>query len=86
MPEISRFLGIIVSMYPEDYEPPHFHVRYEHHRAQISIPDFAVISGSLPGRVTSLVTEWAAEHTEDLVEEWRRATEGVPLFRIKPLI
>ena len=28
MPEISRFLGIIITMYYNDHNPPHFHVRY----------------------------------------------------------
>jgi hypothetical protein len=86
MPEISKFLGIIISMYPEDYDPPHFHVRYEEYRAQLSIPDFTVLTGSLPGRVLELVLEWAAEHRSELIEEWNRAEEGIPLFRIKPLI
>ena len=28
MPEISRFLGIIIGMYFNDHNPPHFHVLY----------------------------------------------------------
>ncbi|MCK5540763.1 MAG: DUF4160 domain-containing protein [Deltaproteobacteria bacterium] len=27
MPEISRFLGIIITMYFDEHNPPHFHVR-----------------------------------------------------------
>jgi hypothetical protein len=27
MPEISRFFGIVIAMYDEDHEPPHFHAR-----------------------------------------------------------
>ena len=33
MPEISRFLGIVITMYFNDHNPPHFHVRYEEYRA-----------------------------------------------------
>ena len=29
MPEISRFLGIVITMYFNDHNPPHFHVRYD---------------------------------------------------------
>ncbi len=29
MPEISRFLGIIISMYFDEHNPPHFHIRYK---------------------------------------------------------
>jgi hypothetical protein len=39
MPEISRFLGIIVQMYYADHEPPHFHVRYSGQKALIAIED-----------------------------------------------
>ena len=43
LPEISRFLGIVVAMYYNDHEPPHFHARYGEHEIRVSIePDFAV--------------------------------------------
>jgi hypothetical protein len=28
MPEISRFFGIVIRMYFDDHDPPHFHARY----------------------------------------------------------
>ena len=28
MPEISRFFGIIIAIYYDDHNPPHFHARY----------------------------------------------------------
>jgi hypothetical protein len=33
MPELSRFLGIVILMYFRDHNPPHFHVEYNEHRA-----------------------------------------------------
>ncbi|MEH1854468.1 MAG: DUF4160 domain-containing protein [Nostoc sp.] len=33
MPEISRFFGIIITMYYNDH-PPHFHVRYNNQKAR----------------------------------------------------
>jgi hypothetical protein len=33
MPEISRFLGIIITMYYKNHPPPHFHVRYNQQKA-----------------------------------------------------
>ena len=36
MPELSRFLGIIITMYYNDHPPPHFHARYNQ---QIAIID-----------------------------------------------
>ena len=51
MPEISRFFGIIIQMYYNDHEPPHFHVRYSGQRAVIAIRDLAVLAGQLSNRV-----------------------------------
>jgi hypothetical protein len=42
MPEISRFFGIIVQMYYNDHEPPHFHVRCSGQKALIGIETLAV--------------------------------------------
>lgn len=43
MPEISRFLGIIISMYYSDHGIPHFHVEYNNFEASISINDIALL-------------------------------------------
>lgn len=29
VPEISRFFGIVITMYYDEHPPPHFHARYE---------------------------------------------------------
>ncbi len=39
MPEISRFFGIIIFMYFDEHNPPHFHVKYNDERAVLSIRD-----------------------------------------------
>jgi len=33
MPEISRFLGIVIYMYFNDHNPPHFHAVYNNYKA-----------------------------------------------------
>ena len=35
MPEISRFFGIIIRMFYDDHNPPHFHVEFGGKRAKI---------------------------------------------------
>jgi len=45
MPEVSRFYGIIIRMYPADHFPPHFHAEYGEHEALISIEELRVIAG-----------------------------------------
>lgn len=57
MPEISRFLGIIIAMFYKDHSPPHFHVRYNEYKATISIKDLALLNGKLPPKALGLVIE-----------------------------
>lgn len=86
MPEISRFLGIIVAMFYNDHNPPHFHVRYGGHRATFSINDLTLLEGDLPKRVILLVLEWAYEHREALQQNWQLAKDKKPLQPISPLV
>jgi len=37
MPEISRFFGIIIAIYYDDHNPPHFHARYGGQKVSIEI-------------------------------------------------
>ena len=39
MPEISKFYGIIIYMYIDDHNPPHFHVWYDDYQAEITIKE-----------------------------------------------
>ena len=48
MPEISRFYGIVVKMFHNDHEPPHFHAEYGDNRMVVAIDSLAVIAGRLP--------------------------------------
>jgi len=50
LPEISRFLGIIIAMYYNDHAPPHFHARYGDFEAVIAIDTGEVVEGRLPPR------------------------------------
>lgn len=82
MPEISRFLGIIISMYFDEHNPPHIHVQYNEYRAAMDIYDFNIIAGSLPAKVRGLVAEWMELHSEELLKMW----ETKEFHRITPLV
>ena len=86
MPEISRFLGIVIAMYFKEHGPPHFHAKYGGQRAAFSIRELEVIEGKLPPRVAALVLEWAFQHREELLENWRRAERREELHHIEPLV
>ena len=85
MPEISRFFGIVIQMYYNDHDPPHFHVRYSGQRALVGIEDFTVLGGNLSPRTLSLVREWAALHQSELMEDWKLARKEAELKPIAPL-
>ena len=44
MPSISRFLGIIITMYYREHNPPHFHVKYNEYKAIFTIEDLKINS------------------------------------------
>lgn len=85
MPEISRFFGIIIAMFYDDHNPPHFHAKYGNYKAAIKIKDFTVLEGFLPPRAMGLVVEWAAIHKDELLMDWETAKDKRPLFPIEPL-
>lgn len=85
MPEISRFFGIIITMYYNDHPPPHFHARYGRQMARIAIDTLEFLEGDLGPRARNLVLEWAMAHQSELRDEWNLAAQRRPLFKIDPL-
>ena len=85
MPTISIFYGVVIQMFAGDHAPPHFHALYAEHEALIDLRDLSVLRGSLPRRALALVLEWAAEHRNDLMEDWNLCSRLQPPKRIDPL-
>lgn len=86
MPEVSRFLGIVIAMYFKDHAPPHFHAKYGSQRAAFSIEELKMIEGQLPRRIVTLVLEWAFEHRVELMENWQRVQRREDIIKIEPLV
>jgi hypothetical protein len=84
MPEVSRFLGIVIQMYYSEHGPPHFHARYGKYRITVEI-DSGVVNGSFPRRALAAVMDWYVEHVDELRDNWDRARNDQPLARIQPL-
>jgi Domain of unknown function (DUF4160) len=85
MPEISRFFGIIIRMYWNDHEPPHFHAIYGEYEALIEIETLAIYRGELPRRALALVLEWAEIHRGELRSNWLKARALEPIQPVVPL-
>jgi hypothetical protein len=84
MPEISRFLGIVIAIFYKDHVPPHFHAFYGDYEITVEILT-GIIQGRFPKRALGLVMEWYEEHKQELLENWQLAESKKPLNKIKPL-
>ncbi len=86
MPQISRFLGIVIYMYFNEHAPPHFHAQYNEYEASIEISTMGVMEGKLPSKVLGLVIEWATEHQAELLANWEMLKATGNYQKIKPLV
>lgn len=84
MPEISRFYGIIIYMFYNEHNPPHFHVEYQDFEAIIEI-ESGIIKGKIPRRALKLIFEWMDLHKDELLENWKKIEERKALQKIEPL-
>ena len=84
MPTISRFFGIVIFMNYNDHNPPHFHARYGDQEVIVEIEGGAV-HGTMSRRALRLILEWAELREDDLLRNWQRARERMPLEAIDPL-
>jgi len=84
MPEVSRFYGIVVMMFFNDHNPPHFHANYAEYRVVVSI-DSGLVEGHMPKRALKLIFEWMEIHKGELEENWARCQRGEAPRQIEPL-
>jgi hypothetical protein len=82
MPEISRFYGIVIKMFHNDHQPPHFHAEHGEDQMIVAIETLGVIAGKLRPRATGLVMEWASQHQD----VWEQARNQEPLDHVDPLL
>lgn len=85
MPTISVFYGIIIQMFWDEHNPPHFHAKYGEFEALIGINDFSLIQGKLPSKALALVVEWASIHQTELIENWNLGKSNLGFKKIEPL-
>jgi hypothetical protein len=84
MPEISRFLGITIGIFPRDHRPAHFHAVYGEHQVTVDI-EGGTVHGDFPRRARSLVLEWLDLHKEELLKDWSLVQNGRTPEKIAPL-
>ena len=85
MPTISTFYGLVILMFWDDHNPPHFHVRYGGDQAVVRIADLEIIEGDIPRRAQRLLLEWAELHQAELMENWELCRSLKPPKTVAPL-
>lgn len=84
MPEISRFLGIVIAIFHRDHGPPHFHAYYDDHSILVEI-ETGKVTGKFPRRALTHVLEWWLLHRDALSANGELASKNQALRKIEPL-
>ncbi len=85
MPEISRFYGIVIAIFFNEHNPPHFHAQYSGEKVAIDIRTLQVLEGRIAPRALGLVVEWASLHQNELLADWELARQDQQPKKIEPL-
>lgn len=86
MPEISRFFGIIITMYADDHNPPHLHARHGEYNARFEIESGDLMEGDFPKKQLRLIQAWIELHRDELIENWKESQKDNPeINKIDPL-
>lgn len=86
MPVIAKFYGIVIRMM---FVPPfaaHFHAIYNNYELMVGIAPLRIIQGNAPGRMRSMVLEWALNHQQELMDAWTRLSAAQKPVGIEPLV
>ena len=84
MPTLSMFFGIIIRMFVDDHNPPHFHASYQGHEATFDLSG-NILEGDMPVKQQKLIAAWAEIHHDELEANWQLAINKESLFKIQPL-
>ncbi len=85
MPYVSMFFGIIIRMFQNDHNPPHFHAQYQGQRAVFDL-EGNLLRGTIKSRTAKqLIKKRASLHTEELKLNWEIAQRLGEIEKIEPL-
>lgn len=87
MPELSRFMGIVIKMLFKDtvqHNKPYIHAYYGEYEASIGI-DGELLAGSIPVKQLRMIQAWLAIHEDEAYAAWNMAVQGEQFNKIDPL-
>jgi hypothetical protein len=85
MPIISAFSGIVIRMFYQDHEPPHFHAEHSGQQAKFDFRGQLIVRTMRSQKALRLIKQWAAIHRVELEGNWVRMKRGQALERVAPL-
>lgn len=85
MPTISMFYGVLIRMYYDDHNTPHFHAYYNKEEAIFTL-DGKLLKGKFPKKQLKLIEAWSIIHKKELEADWLLCENNEELFTIQPLI
>jgi hypothetical protein len=70
MPTLAIIDGISILMWPNDHNPPHFHVRFAGKTGKFDITTGRMIKGTINRRTAGKVERWIPANRTLLLQAW----------------
>jgi len=72
MPTVKIIDSIKIDLYSREHFPAHFHALYAEYEELIEIETLNTYAGKLPAKQRKKVIDWAKEHKEFLMTNFKR--------------
>jgi len=79
------FYGIVIRMFYQDHEPPHFHAEHRNQQAKFTFDGERLVGRIDSRKARERIRQWALEHRGELLANWKHMKAGQPLETIAPL-
>lgn len=76
MPPLVAIGSLRIRMYPNDHNPPHFHILTPDHAVAVRIDSFEILVGYIPEADLRIALNWARQNKERLSDEWARLSRS----------
>lgn len=85
MPIISTFFGIVIRMFFDEHNPPHFHAEYKVEKATFDFRGNILVGNISSRTAVKLIREWIDLHQSELEQNWQDMRQGRGFSKIDPL-
>lgn len=79
MPTLAIIDGISILMFPNDHNPPHFHVRFAGRTGKFDIATGRMINGTIDRRTITKVERWIPANRALLLQAWNISRPGTTM-------